>query len=90
MAMRLGKTPKGCIHPIDRDSQYCCHDYQKWLRQPGLVGSMSGKGNCYDNGAVEKFFTTVFVGQRKIGVPVQTVNDLNPWGMPSRIWPLRR
>ena len=32
---------------------------QKILRQNGLKPSMSGKGNCYDNAAVETFFKTL-------------------------------
>ena len=33
--------------------------YQKILRQHGFQVSMSGKGNCYDNAAVETFFKTI-------------------------------
>jgi len=51
--------PKGCIHHTDRASQYCSHDYQKILRHHGFKASMSGKGNCYDNAAVETFFKTI-------------------------------
>ena len=40
-------------------SQYCSHDYQKILRNHGFKASMSGKGNCYDNAAVETFFKTI-------------------------------
>ena len=51
----LASTPaaQGCIHHTDRGSQYCSHDYQKLLRQHGFHVSMSGKGNCYDNSAVD-------------------------------------
>jgi len=35
------------------------HDYQKILRQHGFRTSMSGKGNFYDNAAVETFFKTI-------------------------------
>ena len=59
VAIALRRPPKGCIQHTDRGSQYCSHDYQKILRQNGLVGSMSGKGNCYDNAAVETFFKTL-------------------------------
>ena len=31
----------------------------KILRQHGFKVSMSGKGNCYDNAAVETFFKTI-------------------------------
>lgn len=59
MAINLRRPPKGCIHHTDRGSQYCSHDYQKILRQHGFKVSMSGKGNCYDNAAVETFFKTI-------------------------------
>ena len=59
MAVALRQPPNGCIHHTDRGSQYCSHDYQKLLRQHGFQVSMSGKGNCYDNSAVETFFKTI-------------------------------
>jgi putative transposase len=59
MAVALRQPPKGCIHHTDCGSQYCSHDYQKLLRQHGFLVSMSGKGNCYDNSAVETFFKTI-------------------------------
>jgi putative transposase len=59
MAVALRQPPKGCIHHTDRGSQYCSHDYQKRLRKHGFLVSMSGKGNCYDNAAVETFFKTL-------------------------------
>ena len=59
MAIVLRRPPKGCIHHTDRGSQYCSHDYQKILRKHGLIASMSGKGNCYDNSAVESFFKSL-------------------------------
>ena len=59
MAIALRRPPRGCIHHTDRGSQYCSHDYQKILRQHGFKVSMSGKGNCYDNAAVETFFKTI-------------------------------
>ena len=59
MAIAFRQPHKGCIHHTDRGSQYCSHDYQKILRQHGFKVSMSGKGNCYDNAAVETFFKTI-------------------------------
>ena len=59
MAIAFRTPPRGCIHHTDRGSQYCSHDYQKILRQHGFKVSMSGKGNCYDNAAVETFFKTI-------------------------------
>ena len=59
MAVALRQPPEGCIHHTDRGSQYCSNDYQKILRQHDFKASMSGKGNCYDNAAVETFFKTI-------------------------------
>ena len=59
MAIALRQPPRGCIHHTDRGSQYCSHDYQKLLHQHGFEVSMSGKGNCYDNAAVETAFKTI-------------------------------
>jgi len=59
MAIALRWPPKECIHHTERGSQYCSHDYQKILRKHGLIASMSGKGNCYDNSAVESFFKSL-------------------------------
>jgi putative transposase len=58
-AVALRNPPPGCLHHTDRGSQYCSHDYQKRLHDLGFVVSMSGKGNCYDNAAVETFFKTL-------------------------------
>ncbi len=59
MAIALRRPPPGCIHHTDRGSQYCSHDYQKRLREYSFKVSMSGRGNCYDNAAVETFFKTI-------------------------------
>ena len=56
MAIALRSPPRGCIFHSGRGSQYCSHDYQKILRQHDFQVSMSGKGNCYDNAALETFF----------------------------------
>lgn len=58
-AIVLRAPPPGCIHHFDRGSQYYSHNYQKRLRQHNIKPSMSGKGNCYDNAAVETFFKTI-------------------------------
>ena len=46
----------GLIRHSDRGSQYCSIDYQAELNKHGILISMSGKGNCYDNAMVETFF----------------------------------
>lgn len=58
-AMKSKRPPKGLIHHSDRGSQYCSHDYQKVLKQFGILSSMSRKGNCYDNAPMESFFGTL-------------------------------
>ena len=38
------------------ESQYTSWAYRKQLDDYGMKSSMSGKGNCYDNAVVERFF----------------------------------
>jgi putative transposase len=59
MAYWRHKPAKGLVHHSDRGVQYAAHDYQKTLKTLGMVPSMSGKGNCYDNAVVESFFHTL-------------------------------
>ena len=49
----------GLVHHSDRGSQYCSVDHQALLRKRGILISMSGRGNCYDNSVVETFFKTI-------------------------------
>jgi putative transposase len=58
-AVGTRKPPKGLIHHSDRGSQYCSPEYQKLLKQFGLIPSMSRKGNCYDNAPMESFWGTL-------------------------------
>jgi len=51
--------PTGVIHHSDRGVQYACREYRRQLQQHGLVASMSRKGNCYDNAAMEAFWSTL-------------------------------
>ncbi|MDC0947831.1 IS3 family transposase [Gammaproteobacteria bacterium] len=55
------KQPQGVIVHGDRGSQYGSAAYQQRLSDHGLVGSMSGAGNCYDNAAGESFFDSLKV-----------------------------
>jgi transposase InsO family protein len=55
MALWRRKRPRGVIVHSDRGSQYCSGDYQRLLRDNGLVCSMSKKGDCYDNAAMESW-----------------------------------
>jgi putative transposase len=58
-AIALRRPSPGAIHHSDRGSQYCSDVYQARLGELGFLVSMSGKGNCYDNAAVETFFKTI-------------------------------
>ena len=40
-------------------AQYCSIEYQALLRKHGVLISMSGRGNCYDNAMVETLFKTL-------------------------------
>jgi len=51
--------PQGTIHHSDRGVQYACQAYRQELKSAGLVASMSRKGNCYDNAAMEAFWSTL-------------------------------
>jgi transposase InsO family protein len=52
-------SPKGVIHHSDRGVQYACYAYRHELQSHGLVPSMSRRGNCYDNAAMEAFWSTL-------------------------------
>ena len=60
-AIAVRRPSAGLIHHADRGSQYCSIEYQAELRKHGILISMSGKGNCFDNAMVETFFKTLKV-----------------------------
>ena len=55
MALYRRKFPKKVIVHSDRGSQYCSREYQALLSKHKLVCSMSKKGDCYDNAAMESW-----------------------------------
>ena len=52
---KLKPTEKPIIHS-DQGWQYQMRHYQQEIKQHGLTQSMSRKGNCLDNAAMESFF----------------------------------
>jgi len=57
MALWSRRPPKGqLIHHSDRGIQYASHAFRKLLKTHGIKGSMSRKGDCWDNAVVESFF----------------------------------
>ncbi len=58
-AIIMRQPQPGLIHHSDRGSQYCSDDDQNLPKNYGIIPSMSGKGNCYDNAMVETVFKTI-------------------------------
>jgi transposase InsO family protein len=57
MALWRRRPPKGqLIHHSDRGVQYASRAFRKLLGAHGIEGSMSRKGDCWDNAVVESFF----------------------------------
>ena len=61
MALFKRKFPQGVIVHSDRGGQYCSEQYRNIIEQNKLIGSMSRKGNCWDNAIAESFFHTLKV-----------------------------
>ena len=55
---RLGSTDKPLLHS-DQGWQYRMAAYRQELNKRGMVQSMSRKGNCHDNAAMESFFAVL-------------------------------
>jgi transposase InsO family protein len=55
MALFQRKMPRGVIMHTDRGSQYCSREHRDLLDEHGLIASMSARGNCYDNAAMESW-----------------------------------
>jgi len=51
----------GLIFHSDRGSQYASHEFNKVLKECGIMPSMSRKGNCWDNACSETLFGSLKV-----------------------------
>ena len=60
-AINARNPSRGCVHHSDRGSQYASEIYRAILRDYGFVGSMSRRGNPYDNAKAESFMKTLKV-----------------------------
>jgi putative transposase len=62
-ALRMARDARhpepGLIFHSDRGSQYASGEYRAELAAHGMIASMSGKGDCYDNAVAESFFATL-------------------------------
>jgi transposase InsO family protein len=56
MATWQRRPERGLIVHSDRGSQYASKQYCNLLKKHGFEGSMSRKGNCWDNSVAESFF----------------------------------
>jgi transposase InsO family protein len=59
MAVKRRCPEQGLLHHSDQGSTYASDDYQAALEKHGITCSMSRRGNCYDNAAMESWFSTV-------------------------------
>lgn len=59
MAIWQRQPAKGLIVHSDQGAQYASHAYRNLIEKYGFVGSMSRKGNCWDNAVSESFFGTL-------------------------------
>ena len=59
MALQRRRPAAGLLHHSDQGSPYASADYQHVLAQHGVTGSMSRRGNCYDNAVMESWFATL-------------------------------
>ena len=60
-AIVLRNPPPGCVFHTDRGSQYAAEKHRALLAKHGFVGSMSRRGNPYDNPQAESFMKTLKV-----------------------------
>jgi transposase InsO family protein len=59
MALAHRRPAPGLVHHTDQAPLYSAYEYREKMRDHGLVPSMSGRGNCYDNAVAESFFSNL-------------------------------
>jgi putative transposase len=59
MAIWRRRPSAQLLHHSDRGSQYSSDQFQQLLAEHGVICSMSRSGNCWDNAAMESFFSTL-------------------------------
>jgi putative transposase len=91
-AVKSRNYPTGVIVHSDRGSQYASNEYKRILAHYGLLGSMSRKGDCWDNAVAESFFATMkkeYVYQTKFRTRIQahlgTFDYIEAWYNNERI-----
>ena len=61
MAIWRRGWPTDLLHHSDQGSQYLSDEFQQLLSDHGIECSMSRRGDCWDNAAMESFFSTLKV-----------------------------
>jgi len=87
LAIAQRQPPPGLIVHSDRGSQYASALHQALLARHGLVGSMSRKGNCWDNAVMERFFLslkTERVWQRDYANHAEAMTDIADYSVKTR------
>ncbi len=59
MALEQRKPPAALVFHSDRGCQYASTQFRQALGRAQALASMSRKGNCYDNAAMESFWSTL-------------------------------
>ena len=59
MAIWRRGRPDALLHHSDRGSQYTSEPFQRLMADHGVTCSMSRAGNCWDNAAMESFFSSL-------------------------------
>ena len=59
MAIWRRGRPRTLMHHSDQGSQYTSEAFQRLMRDNGITCSMSRSGNCWDNAAMESFFSSL-------------------------------
>ena len=78
MALAGRGHPQEVIQHSDRGCQYASQEYHAVLAESGLVPSMSRKGNCYDNAAMESFWSSLkseLQDERRLSFPKRSAAD---------------
>ena len=79
MAIVQRNPAPGLIIHSDRGTQYASAEHQTLLCEHGFVGSMSRKGNCWDNAVMERFFLNLKmerVWQKDYANHAEATNDI--------------
>ena len=82
MAIHRENPKHGLIHHSDRGSQYTSKEYRELLETNQILGSMSRKGNPYDNAPMESFFRLLkveHVYKRSFASLTQAATSLKKW-----------